>query len=458
MTQIIVQLSKVIMILLLGLYTFECFSVMGKADPQIRDQIIARQRRFMFMLHFMGNMVIFAVMQDFQYLIFYGVQVLVFSLFLNLYDLFYEKASPLVVNNMVLLLMVGMIMLTRLNFEHAIRQFVFAFAAMVLCTLVPLIISKMSFLNKLTWVYCLIGILGLAVVLVYAARSYGAKLAIDLGPVSVQPSEFIKITYVFFIACMLYKDTSFKQVAITTAAAAAHVLILVASKDLGGALIYFVAYMIMTFVATKDIRYLLIILAGGCLAAIVAYHLFSHVQVRVTAWQDPFAVIDGQGYQIAQSLFAIGTGGFLGLGLFQGLPTSIPVVEQDFVFSAIAEECGLIFALCLLLVCICCFMMFLNIAMQIKNQFYKLIALGLGCVYGFQVFLTVGGVTKFIPSTGVTLPLVSYGGSSLVSTVMIFSIIEGLYILREGEGNAFERRKKKQKKSGRRAGDKAETV
>lgn len=450
MIQIIVQLSKVIMIVLLGLYTFECFSVMGKSDPEIRDQIITRQRKFMFMLHFLGSMVIFAVMQDIKYLIFYGVQVLVFSIFINLYDLFYEKASPLVVNNMVLLLMIGMVVLTRLNFEHAVRQFLFAFAAMVICTLVPLLIAKMSFLNKLTWLYCLIGLFGLAVVLIYAARSYGAKLAIDLGPVSIQPSEFIKITFVFFIACMLYQDTSFKRVVITTIAAAAHVLILVASKDLGGALIYFVAYMIMTFVATKDIRYLLIILAGGCIAAVIAYYLFSHVQVRVTAWMDPFAVIDGQGYQITQSLFAIGTGGFLGLGLFQGLPSSIPVVEQDFIFSAIAEEFGLIFALCMLLVCICCFMMFLNIAMQIKNQFYKLIALGLGCVYGFQVFLTVGGVTKFIPSTGVTLPLVSYGGSSLVSTVMIFSIIEGLYILREGEGNAFERRKKKQKKSERR--------
>ena len=91
-------------------------------------------------------------------------------------------------------------------------------------------------------------------------------------------------------------------------------------------------------------------------------------------------------------------------------------------------------------------MMFLNIAMQIKNQFYKLIALGLGCVYGFQVFLTVGGVTKFIPSTGVTLPFVSYGGSSLVSTVMIFSIIEGLYILREDEGELFAKRKKRKAK------------
>ena len=446
MIQIIIQLSKVLMIMLLGLYTIECFSIMSKHDIEIRDRIIRKQRIFMFMLHFTGNMVVFAVQEDFKYLLFYAAQVLVFSIFINLYDLFYDKASPLVVNNMVLLMMIGLLTLTRLNFEHGVRQFVFAFAAMILCTLVPLIIHKLTFLNRLTWFYAVIGLISLIGVLIYAKATYGAKLSFDLGIVSLQPSEFVKITYVFFIACMLYQDTSFKQVVRTTIICALHVLVLVASRDLGSALILFVAYMVITFVATKDVRYLLVTSLGGCIASIGAYFVFSHVQVRVTAWLDPIATIDGEGYQVSQSLFAIGTGGWLGLGMFSGLPKKIPVVETDFVFSAISEEMGLIFALCMLLVCICCFMMFLNIAMQIKNQFYKLIALGLGCVYGFQVFLTVGGVTKFIPSTGVTLPFVSYGGSSLVSTVMIFSIIEGLYILREDEGELFAKRKKRKAK------------
>ena len=111
----------------------------------------------------------------------------------------------------------------------------------------------------------------------------------------------------------------------------------------------------------------------------------------------------------------------------------IPVAETDFIFSAIAEELGVIFALCLILVCVSCYVMFLNIAMEIRNRFYKLIALGLGTCYIFQVFLTIGGVTKFIPSTGVTLPLVSYGGSSMLSTMIMFGIIQGLYIIREDE-------------------------
>ena len=169
------------------------------------------------------------------------------------------------------------------------------------------------------------------------------------------------------------------------------------------------------------------------MASVAAYKLFRHVRVRVSAWKDPLSVIDNEGYQVCQSLFAIGTGGWFGMGLYQGMPNKIPIVEEDFIFAAVSEELGGIFAVCLIMVCASCYLMFLNIAMQIQDVFYKLIALGLGTVYGFQVVLTVGGVTKFIPSTGVTLPLVSYGGSSLLSTFILFAVIQGLYILREEE-------------------------
>ena len=159
---------------------------------------------------------------------------------------------------------------------------------------------------------------------------------------------------------------------------------------------------------------------------------------------------------MAQSLFAIGTGGWFGMGLYQGAPDTIPVAAEDFIFSAISEEMGLIFALCMILVCVSCYVMFLNIAMQLHNMFYKMVALGLGTCYIFQVFLTIGGVTKFIPSTGVTLPLVSYGGSSLVSTLIMFAIIQGLYILREDEEEKIER-KKKEKLRAKRSREEIET-
>ena len=169
------------------------------------------------------------------------------------------------------------------------------------------------------------------------------------------------------------------------------------------------------------------------MASFIAYKLFNHVRIRVLVWMDPFKYYDRGGYQIAQSLFAIGTGGLFGMGLTKGMPENIPVADEDFVFSAITEEFGVIFAVCLILVCVSSYIMFLNIAMQLQNRFYKLVALGLGSLYIFQVFLNIGGVINFIPSTGVTLPFVSYGGSSLVSTMLMFAIIQGLYIFRNDE-------------------------
>ena len=157
------------------------------------------------------------------------------------------------------------------------------------------------------------------------------------------------------------------------------------------------------------------------------------MRVRVAAWQNPWADIDNKGYQITQSLFAIGTGGWFGMGLYQGMPRKIPVVEKDFVFAAISEEMGGIFALCVLLICLGCFLQFMMIASRMQASFFKLLAFGLGVVYVVQVILTVGGVTKFIPSTGVTLPFVSYGGSSIFATFVIFGVIQGLFILKRNE-------------------------
>ena len=126
------------------------------------------------------------------------------------------------------------------------------------------------------------------------------------------------------------------------------------------------------------------------------------------------------------------------MGLCQGMPNRIPVVEKDFIFAAISEEMGAIFAICVLLICLGCFIQFMMIATQMQAMFYKIIAVGLGMEYVVQVFLTVGGVTKFIPSTGVTLPFVSYGGSSIVTKFLLFSIIQGLYIIKRNDEEEME--------------------
>ena len=223
--------------------------------------------------------------------------------------------------------------------------------------------------------------------------------------------------------------------------AGAHVLLLVLERDLGASLILFLTYIIVLYIATGKSFYLFGGLLGGAAASFVAYQLFPHVKVRVSAWLDPWATIDSSGYQVAQSLFAIGTGGWFGMGIGKGLPTSIPVGKSDFIFSAISEEFGGIFALWILFLYVSCFILFLTIALRTKEIFYKLVALGLSIMFAVQVFLSIGGVTKFIPSTGVTLPLLSYGGSSVLSTVIVFSILQGIYMMNQNEDGKIEKRK-----------------
>lgn len=435
MSSIFCEVSKYLMIILFALYTLECFFVFRKKNTkERREAIFRRQNILMLLLHLDGYLVLFDQTDNPTILLFYGVQVIFFLIVISTYKLLYENAAQLLVNNMCMLMAIGFLILTRLSFTKAVKQFTIAVGAMIFALGVPFMIKKIRFIRKMTWLYAVAGLLALLIVAILGAVSYGAKISYTVAGISLQPSEFVKIIFVFFVAGMFHQSNSFRQVVITTVVAAAHVIVLVASKDLGGALIFFVVYITMLYVATGNPFYFIGGLLSGSVAAVIAYRLFSHVRVRVVAWQDPISVIDNEGYQICQSLFAIGTGGWFGLGLNQGSPGKIPVVEQDFVFSAIAEELGGVFAICLIMVCMSCFLMFLNIAMQLKDSFYKLVALGLGITYGFQVFLTVGGVIKFIPSTGVTLPLVSYGGSSLLSTIIIFAIIQGFYILREGEG------------------------
>ena len=435
MSSIFCEVSKYLMIILFALYTLECFFVFRKKNTkERREAIFRRQNIWMLLLHLDGYLVLFDQTDNPTILLFYGVQVVFFLIVISTYKLLYENAAQLLVNNMCMLMAIGFLILTRLSFTKAVKQFTIAVGAMIFALGVPFMIKKIRFIRKMTWLYAVVGLLALLIVAILGATSYGAKISYTVAGISLQPSEFVKIIFVFFVAGMFHQSNSFRQVVITTVVAAAHVIVLVVSKDLGGALIFFVVYITMLYVATGNPFYFIGGLLSGSAAAVIAYRLFSHVRVRVVAWQDPISVIDNEGYQICQSLFAIGTGGWFGLGLNQGSPGKIPVVEQDFVFSAISEELGGVFAICLIMVCMSCFLMFLNIAMQLKDSFYKLVALGLGITYGFQVFLTIGGVIKFIPSTGVTLPLVSYGGSSLLSTIIIFAIIQGFYILREDEG------------------------
>lgn len=407
-----------------------------------KEILYSTQRICIFGLQFLLFANLILASGEKQYLYFY-LFVQLFLCFIFLVQNIYEHCSPLLLNHMAMIMGIGFCMISRLSFPKALRQYLIAVMSVVLALFIPYLLNRFSFWKKLGWVYAALGILLLGGVLILGEVTHGSRITFTIQEITFQPSEFVKIIFVFFLAAFLQEKVTLKKVALTSLLAGIHVLILVMSKDLGSALIFFVAYLLMLFTASGSYLYLLTGILGMAGASVVAYQLFGHIRTRVLAWQDPWAYIDAQGYQITQSLFAIGSGNWFGMGLFQGNPSAIPYVEADFIFSAVCEELGVLFGICLILVCLSAFLLMMDIAIRQNQQFLKLIGYGLGVMYIFQIFLTVGGGIKFIPLTGVTLPFVSYGGSSVMTSVFLFFIMHALSDAAIHKGGKKYVRKKK---------------
>ena len=434
MQYLFIGISKYIFIILIAFFVYFSFLLMRDKNGKVAKSALAMQSTMMYLFHLIAFIVLFLSTNENTIIIFYGAQLVFFIIYRGMHTVFYgKKYSKGLMNNMCMLLAIGFVMLTRLYYDKAVKQFFIVCVTSVIALIIPYIVKKYNELSNLTYFYCFAGIAFLSAVLIIGQISGGAKLSVSIAGFYFQPSEFVKILYVFFLAAFLNKSTEFKRVLSSAFFAGFHVIILVLSRDLGSALIFFMVYVVMIYIATGKSRYLFAGAIGGSMAAVIGYKLFSHIRVRVQAFIDPWSFIETGGYQVAQSLFAIGTGGFFGLGLYKGMPKTIPIVEQDFMFSAIAEELGGFFAIFLIILCMSCFMYFIKSALKQSIMFYKLIGVGMSITYAVQTILTIGGAIKFIPSTGVTLPLVSYGGSSVLCTMITFAILQGLFIRAEEE-------------------------
>jgi cell division protein FtsW (lipid II flippase) len=295
---------------------------------------------------------------------------------------------------------------------------------------------------KYSW--AAIGILLLTATFLLGYEVNGARLWIDLGPISVQPGEILKIVLVVFIAGYLAETRTLLTSARLRigpisvpplpyflpmlALFAVVMLIVVRLNDLGTALLFFGTFLTMLFVATGRRSYVLIGLVLFVAGFYVAYQLFGHVQLRVNVWLDPFADPLGAGFQPVRALYALGRGGIFGEGLGQGLVTlggslTIPFVHTDFIFTAIAEELGLLGAFALLGFAAVLVFRGLRIAAMARDDFSGLLAVGLTASLGLQTLIIIGGNTKLIPLTGITLPFVSYGGSSVLASFIMVGLL-----------------------------------
>ena len=264
--------------------------------------------------------------------------------------------------------------------------------------------------------------------MVIGQEKYGARNWITIIPdlLTIQPSEFIKPVMIMVLAAGFSNHPPFVKCLPTLGFAAMCCGILLIEKDLGAVLLYFLTTVLMYYAATSNAFLSLVGLGMGCVAAVLAYHALPYVQDRVAIWINPWSAPQNVGYQLVQALIAIGSGGLWGMGVGLGSSTRIPLYHSDFIFASIAEVFGLIFAVCLLAVYVIIILRGLTVAMNARTSFHSLTAFGLVVLLGLQTMLIVGGNTKLLPLTGVTLPLISYGGSSLVSMGFSMGLLLGI--------------------------------
>lgn len=337
---------------------------------------------------------------------------------------------------------IGLVLVERLAsnlLEQQLLWTLIAAGAFVATILIP---RDITALGRYKWTWALLGVLLLVAPLlpVVGREINGARIWVGIGRVNFEPWEAVKILMVVFFAAYLeeYREViahprRFGPIPVPPvpyllpilAMWAIAMIVVIFEKDLGASLLFLGIFLAMLYLATGEAFYTLIGLVLLIVGGFVLYHAFGHVQVRVDTWLRPFAedLRFGAGYQIVQGLFALGNGGLFGAGLGNGMPDRIPVVWSDFVFNAFAEETGFAGAAALLAMYLLFVYRGMLIALRAPTPFLQLLAAGLSFIVAFQTLVIVGGNARLIPLTGVTLPFVAYGGSSLVTNFMLVALL-----------------------------------
>ncbi|ASO17706.1 cell division protein FtsW (lipid II flippase) [Actinoalloteichus hoggarensis] len=364
-------------------------------------------------------------------------------------------ADPLILPFAALLNGIGLIMIHRIDLARIAavpertplvnRQIGWMVVSIVLFVLVLAFIKDHRLMARFGYTCGFVGLFALALpgFLPYSiSGSGGAKIWIRIGGAGIQPGEFAKILLLIFFASFLVSKRDLftvagrrflgmdfprmRDMAPMLLAWAASVGVLVFERDLGTSLLFFGLVLVMIYIATERVSWVVIgltLFAAGC---VIAYPLFNHLRVRVLNFLDPLGRMfleEGSSYQLAQSLFGLGTGGIFGTGLGGGRPTLIPEVQTDFIVAAIGEEIGFVGVAAVLLLYLLLVMRGLRTALAVRDSFGKMLAAGLAFIIGLQVFIVVGGATRLIPSTGITSPFLSYGGSSLLANYILIALL-----------------------------------
>lgn len=334
----------------------------------------------------------------------------------------------------------GYVFIARLNDELAGQQALWTFLGVGLYIATLLVVRRSTVLERYRYTLLLLGLGLLVLPLSPVGQTInGSRIWVSIGPVNFQPGEFAKVALaIFFASYLIDKRELFragtwklgpfrlpepKHAAPVLLAWGVSLIVMISQKDLGTSLLFFMLFLIMLWVATERLAYLLSGLALFMVGAYVAWTQFDHVQTRVDGWLNPWADPRGGGFQVVEAQFGLASGGITGTGPGRGYPQRVPAAETDFIFATIGEELGLLGATALLMAFVLMIGSGLKAALGARRPFSKLLATGLTGLLGVQAFIIIAGVTRVLPLTGVTLPFVSYGGSSLLANYAILALL-----------------------------------
>ena len=338
----------------------------------------------------------------------------------------HKGTGRLIWNAVFMMLSISIAILWRLNPDVAIQQIRWMLICFALINIV-LLVMRGRWIYKIPVLVFILASCGLVLLpFVFPYRAGGALNWAQIGGFVFQPSEFAKIAFIFLIGYIYSRKFSWFGLILASGMTGFIGLTLLMQNDLGGLMIFGIIFWFMTYEYLDRKLWLFLGAILVLAAAFVAYKFVGHVRIRVNAWLDPWSDINDGGYQIAHSLFAIVGGGWFGTGLFRGIPNYIPIATTDMIFSAIAEEFGVLFCILLILLYTFLFMTMLEYARHENEAHKRSLLLGFAVLFMTQTFVIIGGATKLIPLTGVTLPFISYGGSSMLSMTILIGIVQGI--------------------------------
>ncbi|MDH7576492.1 MAG: FtsW/RodA/SpoVE family cell cycle protein [Bacillota bacterium] len=345
------------------------------------------------------------------------------------------KGDPFLFLLFGVLVSLSLIFLYRIDPSFGLRQSLWVLLGLAIIWLIQIFLRNYQRLTDYKYLFIAFGMIFLFLTILLGTEAGGARSWLALGSFRFQPSEAVKIFMVIFLAGYLDENREiFTQgtskigpflvpdwpyLGPLLATCGLSLLLLVFQRDLGMALLFFTAFLVMVYIATHRFSYFLIgilLFLGG---AVLCYHLFPHVQARIAVYINPWQFAEGGGYQIIQSLFALGNGGLFGWGLGSGFPELIPAVHTDFIFSLIGEELGLAGTLSIVTLYLLFVWRGLRLALQVPEGFGSLLVFGFSSLLALQTLIILGGVVNLIPLTGIPLPFLSYGGSSLISNCFL---------------------------------------